>query len=131
MAKSSSISQEAIIRLISRSDRLIEAGTKIGVAYLGYQANNHWTGALTSLIALKLAQSGNVVAGAAGVSVLGIIGLTNITKKTTSPFGIIEPPPGVVDVTLRWMPSVKACTDAGGTVQAVAPLGDCHCWLPK
>jgi len=77
--------ETAIIQLLSRSDRLIETATKAGVAYLGYKSNNHWTGALTSLVALKLAQSGNLAAGAAGVGVLAIIGLTDLGTKYVNP----------------------------------------------
>lgn len=124
--------KESIVRLITNSDRLIETATKAGVALLGYKANNHWTGALTSLVALKLAQSGNIVAGAAGVGVLGFIGLTNITQgEKTNPWGIVDPPPGAPNSILTWMPSVKACQDAGGIVQGTFTAGDCHCWLPK
>jgi len=80
--------ETAILQLLSRSDQLIETATKVGVAYLGYTSNNHWSGALTALVALKLAQSGNVVAGAAGIGVLSFIGLTQAGVK------IVIPTPG-------------------------------------
>lgn len=63
------------------SDRLLDAFTKAGVAYVGYNASNHWTGALVALISLKLAQGGNLAGGIAGTSVLGILGLTNVVKS--------------------------------------------------
>lgn len=73
--------QRSITRLIANSDRIIEALTKAGVALVGYQANKHWSGALSALIALKLAQGGNIVAGTAGLLVLGGIGLDRIVKQ--------------------------------------------------
>ena len=73
---------EQILKVLVKSDRLIDALTKIGVAYAGYQSAKHWTGSLNALIALKLATSGNIVSGAAGVGVLAFIGLT---QPVTSP----------------------------------------------
>lgn len=72
--------QELLIRLAEKSDKIIDSAMKVGVAYMGYKAANHWTGSLNALIALKLAQSGNIVAGAAGVGVLAFIGATQIVQ---------------------------------------------------
>lgn len=69
---------EQLLRVIEKSDVILETATKLGVAYMGYKSNKDWSGALTALIAFKLAQSGNVVAGAAGVGVLALIGATQI-----------------------------------------------------
>ena len=75
---------EKLTPLLARADHLIEAATKIGVAYVGFRAGEKIAkgggvgGALSNLIALKLAQSGNIVAGAAGVATLAGTGLTSI-----------------------------------------------------
>lgn len=74
------LEQEILLKLASRLDNLLTGITKIGVAIAGARAANHWSGALTGLIALELAKSGNLAAGAAGVGVLGVIGLTNIVR---------------------------------------------------
>lgn len=68
------------------SDRLLDAFTKAGVALVGYNASNHWTGALTALISLKLAQGGNLAGGIAGTGVLSLLGLTNLVKASISSY---------------------------------------------
>lgn len=77
----SSITQEDknnLAVVASRLDQVISGLTKLGVAYVGYKATNHWTGALTGLIALKMAEGGNLAGGAAGTAVLGLLGLTQM-----------------------------------------------------
>lgn len=69
---------ESLLRLFENSDKVIDGLTKAGVAYLGYKAAKNWGGALAALVALKLAQSGNIVSGAAGIATLGTIGLGNV-----------------------------------------------------
>lgn len=72
----------AILRLIERSDKLLDTATKLGVAYVGYKASNHWSGALTGLVALRLSNSPNLAAGIAGTTVLGFLGLTNVVNQS-------------------------------------------------
>lgn len=74
--------KQAFATVLSRLDQLVDGATKLGVAYIGYKAANHWSGALTNLVALKLAQGGNLAGGVAGVSVLAFSGLTQIIPTT-------------------------------------------------
>lgn len=69
------------MKLFTNSDRLIETFTKAGVAYVGYKSTNHWTGSLTALVALKLAQGGNLAAGIGGMTILGLMGLTDLLPR--------------------------------------------------
>jgi len=78
--------QRSITRLVANSDRIIEALTKAGVALVGFQSNNHWTGALTALVALRLASGGNLAGGVAGTGVLAVMGLDRI-RAPAAPTG--------------------------------------------
>lgn len=72
--------RDALLQLpqaLSRLDGIMNAALKIGVFWLGYKSNNHWTGGITGLAALEFAKSGNIVAGAAGVGTLAAIGVSN------------------------------------------------------
>ncbi|GAG66732.1 unnamed protein product [marine sediment metagenome] len=71
---------EALLNLTSRLDSLVTGATKLGVAYAGYRANGHWTGALTGLVALRLAEGGNLAGGAAGLGTLALIGVANVPQ---------------------------------------------------
>lgn len=85
---------ELLVKLALNSDRLLDAFTKAGVAVVGYNASNHWTGALVALISLKLAQGGNLAGGIAGTGVLSILGLTNVVKSlplSTTPYTYVPP----------------------------------------
>lgn len=73
-----------MINLVGKADSIIEALTKAGVAVVGYNASKHWTGALTALVSLKLAQGGNLAAGVAGVGVLSLLGLANIVRASST-----------------------------------------------
>lgn len=42
---------------------------------MGIKATGHWTGALTALVALRLAQANNLAAGVAGVGTLTALGI--------------------------------------------------------
>lgn len=77
--------RKTAVAMLDRGGTIIDLFTKGGLAYLGYNATKHWTGALTALILLKLATSDNLAAGAAGVAGLTAIGATNI-------FAAIPPP---------------------------------------
>ncbi|GAG94486.1 unnamed protein product, partial [marine sediment metagenome] len=63
--------EAALLSLGGRLDNLINGVTKLGVAYFGAKAANHWSGAITGLVALRLAESGNAPAGIAGLATLG------------------------------------------------------------
>lgn len=78
----------AIKGIIDRSDKIIDLATTAGIAYYGYQVNNHWTGALTGVLGYKLARTDNIVSGGAGVGILGALGVMQLTK----PFWAIQPP---------------------------------------
>jgi len=56
--------------------------TKGGVAYFGAKTFNHPAGALIGLVALELAKSMNLVAGASGVATLGAMGLCQVIRHT-------------------------------------------------
>ena len=73
--------KEALLRVIERSDRILDAATKIGVAYVGYKAADHPSGALAGLVALKLANANNLAAGVAGVATLTALGITSVAKQ--------------------------------------------------
>lgn len=79
------LDDRAMINLAGKADSIIEALTKTGVAIVGYNASKHWTGALTALVSLKLAQGGNLAAGVAGVGVLSLLGLANIVRAAATP----------------------------------------------
>lgn len=69
---------EQLSRLTQLADKVPDLFMKAGVAYIGIKATGHWTGALTALVALRLAQANNLAAGAAGVTALTGIGLGSI-----------------------------------------------------
>jgi hypothetical protein len=82
--------------IIDRTDKLIDAFTKIGVAYTGFNATGHWTGALIALVGLRLAEANNLASGVAGVATLTALGLGNIYNATATegqPNRIYLPPP--------------------------------------
>lgn len=95
----------ALATVAGNLDRVIDGVTKIGVAYIGFKAANHWTGALTNLVALRLAEGGNLAGGVAGVAVLAYSGLTQVvtpsdtsyltTEQQTNPFVATNPFGGV------------------------------------
>lgn len=74
--------QELLVKFATNADRIIDAATKLGVAYVGYKSNNHWSGGLSALVALRLSNSPNLAAGIAGTTVLALLGLTNIVNQS-------------------------------------------------
>lgn len=72
--------QNALLKVVDRSDKIVNLLLNAGVAYYGYQVNHHWTGALTGLIGMKLAQADNLVSGTAGIGILGAMGAMQLTK---------------------------------------------------
>lgn len=91
---------QTIVKILEHSDKLIETATKLGVAYVGYNAVHHWSGALVGLLALRLSNSPNLAAGVAGVATLTGLGLMNLDLnktleafKTQYPYGVYPPFP--------------------------------------
>ena len=84
---------EGIVDRLDKLERIPDIVMKAGLAYAGYQAMNHWTGAITALVGLKLATGNNLAGGAAGVTTLTLIGLGNAFKsvKETGYKGIMPP----------------------------------------
>ena len=74
------LNPQLLLQAAAKLDSMITALTKVGVAVIGYQANKSWTGSLTALIALRLAESNNLAAGVAGVATLTAIGLGAIPR---------------------------------------------------
>ncbi len=68
---------DLLLRLGENGSKILDTATKGAVAYMGYKSTDHWTGAVTALIALKLASGGNLAGGVAGVAVLTTIGLAS------------------------------------------------------
>lgn len=71
--------------IVDRAGTLVDVATKLGVAYTGYNATRHWTGALVALIGLRLAEANNLASGIAGVATLTALGLGNIYNATAAP----------------------------------------------
>jgi len=72
----------ALLKVGTRLDNILSGVTKLGVAYLGFKAANHWTGAIAGLVALRLAESGNAPAGVAGLATLGFIGANQVEDNS-------------------------------------------------
>lgn len=72
---------EKIMKHLDKLEKVPDVAMKAGLAYLGYKSVNHWSGAITALIGLKLATGNNLAGGAAGVSTLTLIGLGNAFKN--------------------------------------------------
>lgn len=73
--------------VIDRADKIASIATNAGVAYIGFNALKHPTGALVGLLALRLAQSPNLASGAAGIAALTGLGALNMVPPP-------EPLPG-------------------------------------
>jgi hypothetical protein len=78
--------RESFESIVDRADKLVNLGANVGVAYIGYRALKHPTGALVGLLALRLAESNNLAGGAAGVAALTGLGALNLIPPTTGPF---------------------------------------------
>lgn len=82
--------------MILRSDKLVDTITKAGAAFLGFQAfekqskGSGLAGAIVSLIGLKMTESPNLAAGAAGVATLTGIGILNV-KDPNAPYVNAQP----------------------------------------
>lgn len=120
-------------KLLSKAEHLPELATNLGVAYTGYKSCSHWSGALTALVAYKLAQSMNPAAGLAGVGVLAYLGLTafsdgeNIKPPTKVPYNPIRRGEVVHNVL------ISDCISRGGTVVFAYPMNSeyCTCEFPE
>ena len=67
-------------KLVDKLDVIPDIALKAGVAYSGYVAMQHWTGAIVGLLGLRLASSNNLAGGAAGVAILTGIGITDLQR---------------------------------------------------
>ena len=65
---------EKLEKILEKSDKAFNLAINVGLAYAGVRVFNDWKGALIGPIALKLAQSDNLVAGGAGVVMLTGLG---------------------------------------------------------
>lgn len=79
------------LQWIDRAKAIMDMVTRAGTMYLGYQAfeqqvpGSGLAGAIVSQIAMKLAQSNNTPAGAAGIATLAGIGLLNVQPEGIVP----------------------------------------------
>jgi hypothetical protein len=71
---------------VEKGEKALDLFTKAGVAYAGARATGHWTGAITALVALRLATGGNLAGGLAGTGVLTVIGVGNLAPRTDNPY---------------------------------------------
>jgi len=76
-------------KMLEQIQHLPDVMLKGGLAYAGYRATGNWGGALTALVGLRLAEGNNLVGGAAGVTALGLIGLSNAFKDVPLPLAIV------------------------------------------
>ena len=70
----------AIAGLVDRGDKLIDIFLKGGIAWAGYQSMKHPIGAVVGLLGLNLARGDNLAGGAAGVTILASIGVSNLAQ---------------------------------------------------
>ncbi len=68
---------------IDRLDKIIDAATRLGVAYAGVNAIKHPMGAVVGLVAFKLATSPGLASSAVGAATLAGIGLLNYVPPAT------------------------------------------------
>lgn len=114
----------------SRISDFIDAALYGGTALLGMQVTGDIRGALIGPIGLKLATSMNIVAGTAGVSILGVLGLAAIGGPVTVDTKPVQ----------KNGQNILEVTDSEGNTQEypiyceyVGPLGStqqCRCWYP-
>jgi len=75
------------LQWIDRAKTIMDFATRAGTMYLGYQAferaapGSGLSGAIVSQIALRLAESNNIPAGAAGVATLTGMGILNVMPE--------------------------------------------------
>lgn len=132
-------SDKILDRVLSKAEHLADIALKAGVAWTGYRATNHWSGGLTGLVALRLAQSPNLAAGLAGTGMLAWLGLSAFV----SPEGDVRAPdmvkpiiPGTVYIPPGEEENIviidtQVCTRRGGEIVMIIPMTNlCHCRLP-
>lgn len=113
----------------SKVSDFIDVAIYGGLAYVGADVYKDIRGALIGPIGLKLAQSGNIVSGAAGLAILGVLGLSVV-----APTGEIAKP--VQEEGKNYL----EVRDFEGKTQKypihcewVGPVGSkdqCRCWYP-
>lgn len=96
------------LQWVDRLDKMLDAVTKLGVAYAGMKAIDHVMGGVVGLVALKLATSPSVSAGAVGAATLAGIGILNYVPTPEGGGGVV-PTPVVTDVSkdypfMTWLP---------------------------
>lgn len=80
-----------VVKHLDKLEKIPDIVMKAGLAYAGYRATNHWTGAIAALVGLKLATGNNLAGGAAGVTALTFIGLGNAFKEYPRTTAEIDP----------------------------------------
>lgn len=76
------------LQWVDRLEKIIDAATKLGIAYAGASAIKHPMGAIVGLVAYRLATSQNLSAGAVGSATLAGIGLLNYAPPSTDAVGV-------------------------------------------
>ena len=71
--------------MLDKSDKIIDLGVNLGLAYYGYAVNRHWTGAMSALMGYRLAKADSLVSSAAGISMLTALGILNLWQYTHPP----------------------------------------------
>ena len=101
-----------------------------GVAKIGFDATRNIGGSLAALIALKMAQGGNLAGGIAGVATLTGLGVGSVMNFTNTSDPIYTDPLDPTEITT----SEKQCIELGGTIIAQLPFSNpnsfCRCKLP-
>ena len=113
---------EILDKIIGKAEHLADIALKAGVAYTGFKATNHWSGGLTALVALRLAQAPNLAAGLAGTGMLAWLGLSAFV----SPEGDVKPPTFTPDQVM----TRSECLARGGSVRRDLTKALVVCDLP-
>lgn len=83
--------KEALESVVDRADKAFSLATKAGIAYVGYRALRHPMGALVGLLGLRLSNSPNLAAGAAGIATLTGLGALNLFPPPPPQYGAARP----------------------------------------
>jgi len=72
--------------ILAKVPKSLDAIMKIGLAAYGIKTFEHPAGALVALLALELAKSENIVAGASGVGTLALMGIAGARETQIEGF---------------------------------------------